>query len=334
MRLNRFTLPARRFATVAGLLCAVAVVVSACASGNGAAAPTVTKTVPAPSSSDAPSSSSAVKTTKPAVPTKPVHISSLESDGSQWGIGMPIILWFNVAPTSSVDFVKNTAVTVNGKPAGGAWFWQTSAHPGAKIEAHYRPRSFWPGHATIHVTFPPGGTSAGPGLSFDGQLTSLTMQTGPAIVGTVDGTTSKLTVVKDGTPVGVFPVALGAPETPTMNGTKVIMYKGRNERMVGSGYDEIVPWSMRLTNSGEYLHAAAWNIANVVAGRPSSNGCTNMLPADAQKLFGIMEIGDPVTYNNVPGDPSKVHTTPSWDGYGDWNLPWSTWSAGGLLRNH
>jgi hypothetical protein len=56
-----------------------------------------------------------------------------------------------------------------------------------------------------------------------------------------------------------------------------------------------------------------------------------MLPADAQKLFGIMQIGDPVIYNHVPDATS---TMPSWDGFGDWNLPWSVWSGGGLLLNH
>jgi len=29
-------------------------------------------------------------------------------------------------------------------------------------------------------------------------------------------------------------------------------------------------------------------------------------------------------YTNTGGS-----TMPSWDGYGDWNLPWTTWQAGG-----
>lgn len=327
----------RRSAALAVLLAAVALVASACTSsssgsGNPKGEPTVTVTSsPSGSTSTAPSGSGSTSP-KTDVNAKPVHISSLESDGSQWGIGMPIILWFNVAPTSSVDFVKNTHVTVNGQPATGAWFWQKSSHPGAAIEAHYREQGFWPGHATIQVTFPPAGTSAGSGLAFDGKLTSLTMRTGPALIGEVNGATSKLTVQEDGKQVAVFPVALGAPNTPTLEGTKLVMYKGRNERMIGSGYNEIVPWSMRLTNSGEYLHAAAWNIPNVKAGRPSSNGCTNMLPADAQRLFGMVEYGDPFIYTNIPGN--NVKKTPSWDGYGDWNLNWSTWKQGGLLLNH
>ncbi|MCL2781261.1 MAG: L,D-transpeptidase [Actinomycetia bacterium] len=254
-----------------------------------------------------------------------MHLSSLQSDDTQWGVAMPIIVWMDVLPKSTVDFVKNTTVTVNGEPATGAWFWEATTHAGAAVEGHYRQKNFWPAHATIEVTFPSAGTAAGPGLAFDGKLSSLTFQTGPATIGRVDGATSKLTVTSDGKVWNTFPVALGAPATPTMSGTKVIMAKIPMESMDGMQ----VPWSLRLTNSGEYLHAAPWNIGNINAGVPSSNGCTNMLPADAQTLFNFMQIGDPVIYTNVPG---KV--MPVWDGYGDWNLNWAAWAAGGQFRNH
>jgi lipoprotein-anchoring transpeptidase ErfK/SrfK len=312
------------------VLAAFAAVLAGCSSdtsGKGTTAPathgsSTSGSVPA----KAPSTAAAAK------PTKLVKINSLEGDGSTWGVGMPIILRFKPAPKSSAAFTKAAKVTVNGRPANGAWFWEKSGDPSFSVEAHYRPRTFWPGHATIKVDLPVGGLSAGPGLSYSDKLTSITMKTGPSTIGTVNGSTSKLTITTDGKTYGEFPVALGAPNTPTLNGTKVLMYKGRNERMIGSGYDEIVPWSMRLTNSGEYLHAASWNVANIQAGRPSSNGCTNMLPADAERLFGYLELGTPVTYTNVPGN--NVHTVPSWDGYGDWNLPWGTWAQGGLLLNH
>jgi lipoprotein-anchoring transpeptidase ErfK/SrfK len=309
---------------------------TACTASTPSSPTTVTKTAVASTpATKASAPKTAPKTTpkptKKAAPTKPVHVSSLETDGSTWGVGMPIVLYFDKMPGTSRYFTAATKVTVNGQPSDGAWFWEKSERPGAVVEAHYRPRApFWPAHAQIHVTLPPAGTSAGPGLHFDGQLSSVSMATGAADIGTV-GADSKLTVTVDGKPIGTFPLALGAASTPTMNGIKVIMAKGRNERMIGSGYDEIVPWSMRLTNSGEYLHAASWNIGNIMSGTPSSNGCSNMLPADAQKLFGIMQIGDPVIYNHVPDATS---TMPSWDGFGDWNLPWSVWSGGGLLLNH
>ena len=40
-----------------------------------------------------------------------------------------------------------------------------------------------------------------------------------------------------------------------------------------------------------------------------------------------LQIGDPVTYTNTGGST----VTPVWDGYGDWNVPWATWQAGGVL---
>ena len=43
--------------------------------------------------------------------------------------------------------------------------------------------------------------------------------------------------------------------------------------------------------------------------------------------FSFAQIGDVTVYTNTGGP-----TIPSWDGYGDWNVPWSTWLAGGVLR--
>jgi lipoprotein-anchoring transpeptidase ErfK/SrfK len=86
-------------------------------------------------------------------------------------------------------------------------------------------------------------------------------------------------------------------------------------RMVGPGYDEIVGWSVRVTQSGEYVHAASWNGRNI-GQRSTSNGCTNLNPADAQWFYAFSQVGDVLLYANSGGT-----TMPSWDGFGDWNLP-------------
>lgn len=90
---------------------------------------------------------------------------------------MPIIAWFNRAPTDASAFDK--AVTVNGTPAGGAWIWEKFGHAGAAVEAHNRPQHYWPAHAQIRVTAPLSGVSAGRGLAFDDSLT-LSISTGAA----------------------------------------------------------------------------------------------------------------------------------------------------------
>ena len=133
-------------------------------------------------------------------------------------------------------------MTVNGQPAGGAWYFEDSALiDGYPIEAHYRPQTYWPAHAAIQVTMNTQGVSAGAGLVFDDSLTE-SWTTGRADILAVDGTTQQLTVTSDGALYGTFPVSLGAPKTPTLLGTKVIMEFDRNERMIGPGYNEIVPY--------------------------------------------------------------------------------------------
>ncbi len=317
------------------LLAAFALLAVAC-SGNGVLSASSSRSARASASASdpeaplhtiaAPTFSATPSSTAPAPPTgAPVHVSSLESDGLTYGVGMPIIFFFDKKITDATAFVNSATVTVNGAPAQGAWFFEVSARAGEVVEAHYRPQFYWPGHASIHVSAPVAGLSAGTGLVFGNSLT-LDIATGNANVLTVDGATHTLTVMTDGVLYGTFPVSLGAAKSPTLLGTKVISEKDRDERMVGSGYDEIVPWSMRLTASGEYLHAAAWNVANI-GKRNTSNGCTNLLPADAQRLWNYLQIGDPVSYTNTGG----TAVTPSYDGYGDWNVTWTTWLAGGVL---
>ena len=58
----------------------------------------------------------------------------------------------------------------------------------------------------------------------------------------------------------------------------------------------------------------------------SSNGCTNLRPQDARKLYGFLGIGDVVTFPNADGPPMTLGA-----GYGDWNVPWATWLTGGLV---
>ena len=83
-------------------------------------------------------------------------------------------------------------------------------------------------------------------------------------------------------------------------------------------------FDQRLTYDGEYLHAAPWNVYNITHGINSSNGCTNLLPADAQKLYGFLDVGDVVKYPNANGPPMQLG-----HGYGDWNVPWPQWRPAG-----
>jgi lipoprotein-anchoring transpeptidase ErfK/SrfK len=243
---------------------------------------------------------------------------------------MPIIAYLSRPITDARGFAAATKVTVDGRPVHGAWYFeQKYGDPGYPIEADYRLASYWPGHARIHLGLPVKGVSAGKGLAFDDNLT-LDFATGVARVVTVDAATHKLTVTADGKQWGTFPVSLGAAATRTRRGVKVIMEKYPTTCMHNiqhTYYECGIKLDQRLTYDGEYLHAAPWNVYNITHGIDSSNGCTNLLPADAKKLYDFLDVGDPVRYPNANGQLMQIG-----DGYGDWNIAWPQWKLGGLYR--
>ena len=335
---------------------ALAVGLTACSSGqtSGAAdsaqatgpatSPSATAAAPSTPVTGTPSTSSPQPTrTKTARPASPVHVSLFQGDGQTYGVGFALIAQFDKAPTNSHAFTDAVTVTVNGKPAGGAWFWQRSEIPGYAVEALYRPRTFWPAHAKIAARFPIKGLSAGRGLAYDDNLT-LSIRTGARHVSTVDNRTHRMVVTSDGKVVRRMPVSLGSGDHPTYRGTKVVMARGEDvpgtdrpraqgavlmvSRDPADPYSLLVPWSVRITNSGEYVHSASWNTGNI-GSRNTSHGCTNLDVRAAEWFWKFSRVGDIVRYPNASGP-----TQPSWDGWGWWNLPWSTWSQGGLLRTH
>lgn len=333
----------------ASVVAAFAAILSGCSTGSGgdnAGSDPATVTVTASGSGNSASGSGSQSPTAPASssysgPVTKVHVTSVLADGATVGIGMPIVLKFSPQPTDSTAFTKAAKVTVNGQPAVGAWFWEQPTADDKKthtIEAHYRMKTYWPANADIQVALPIGGVSAGTGLVYDDKLTSITFQTGDAHISMVDGVSHKMVVRSNNKTVKTVPVSLGKAKTRTYGGVKIVMQKGEDAadgkpkpngtvHMVGPGYNEAVQWSVRITASGEYVHAAPWN--SHIGQLSTSNGCTNLSTADAKWFYGFSLIGDVLQYVNTGG--TKM---PSWDGYGDWNVNWLQWQQGGLLLNH
>ena len=69
--------------------------------------------------------------------------------------------------------------------------------------------------------------------------------------------------------------------------------------MTGPGYSISVPWSVRITWSGEYLHDAFWSVGDQGFSNVS-HGCVNMSPANAETFYKM----------TVPGDPVKITRQP------------------------
>jgi lipoprotein-anchoring transpeptidase ErfK/SrfK len=85
-------------------------------------------------------------------------------------------------------------------------------------------------------------------------------------------------------------------------------------------YDEIEHWTMRLTFSGEFLHARPGSEAYF--GRQNvSHGCTGMSMANAKWLFEHSKVGDVVVYT---GSTRELE----WgNGYTAWEMPYAEWAA-------
>ena len=132
-----------------------------------------------------------------------------------------------------------------------------------------------------------------------------------------------------------IPITTGEqPEFTTRSGTKVIIEKfekkDMNSETVGiTGADAYnikgVQWAMRVTYSGEFVHAAPWSVAS--QGHENvSHGCTGMSTANADWLYHMTNVGDIVQYT---GTDKPMTLT---NGYGDWNESFSTYRQGSALH--
>lgn len=249
-------------------------------------------------------------------------------NGQTVGVGMPIIVHFDVPVRNRRNFEKH--MTVTSQPAQpGAWHWISST------EVHWRPQTYWKGHSRVAVTLDLGGLPAGGGIY--GQVSrTIHFTTGDVHIYRVNTRTDKMRVWSNGKLIRTIPITTGKQGFETRSGVKVIEQKYASIAMNSSsiGIDPGNPeyynlpavlWAMRLTNSGEFIHAAPWStsqqgFANV------SHGCTGMSTANAQWLFNLSRVGDVVEY--TPLTARRMTLT---NGFGDWNLSWKEWIAGSAL---
>jgi lipoprotein-anchoring transpeptidase ErfK/SrfK len=157
---------------------------------------------------------------------------------------------------------------------------------------------------------------------------TVSFSTGPSMISYVDMTTDQMKVVRDGTLVRVIPITTGKPGFETRSGVKVIMNKERTRIMdAATGgtsttdpeyYRLEVEYAMRLTYSGEFLHAAPWSVSH--QGHSNvSHGCTGMSTANAAWLYANSTIGDVVVYS------AGHHLMELSNGIGVWNVSWARW---------
>ncbi|MFI6279163.1 Ig-like domain-containing protein [Streptomyces sp. NPDC050988] len=248
-------------------------------------------------------------------------------DKGTYGVGQPVTAELSLpVKDKAARAVVERSLKVDSRPAvEGAWHWVDDK------KLHYRPKEYWPAQATISARSNLAGIKVAERL-WGGKAKPLTLTTGDRVEAVTDASAHSMTVYRNGEAIKSIPVTTGKPGYDTRNGVKVVLGKEGTVRMtsasIGSSdfYDLIVHNSVRLTNSGEYVHAAPWSTgsqgyANV------SHGCTGMSTANAQWFYENIRAGDIVQVVNSSGDMMA----PFGNGFGDWNLTWKKWRTGSAL---
>jgi lipoprotein-anchoring transpeptidase ErfK/SrfK len=259
-------------------------------------------------------------------PRAELRAAIMPLDGETVGVGLPIGIWFS-QPVADRAAVERRLQVSSSRPVTGAWHWF------ADNEVHYRPKAYWPSGSKVTLRARLAGTDAGRGVW---GVTDRTIRfaIGERRISVVDVRSHRMRVTSGGRTLRVLPVSTGRAQYPTTNGVHFVLEKNPVKVMDSStvgiprngpgGYYQRVAWSVRISNSGEFVHAAPWSTgaqgsANV------SHGCVNLSTANAAWFFRQTRRGDVVEVRGSPKRPGNSL------GVADWNMSWSKWLAGSAL---
>ena len=261
------------------------------------------------------------ETLKTLDPSTLVDISSVSvSDGQTYGVGMPIRVTFS-APVQKKKAVTEQLQVRTSTPVEGAWSWE-----GDQLVT-FRPKDYWPSDTKVQFAAPLKGIKTGPG-AYGANNAEVSYKTGDKMVSTYNAYKHQLTVARDGKVIRTFPATSGKPGFETRSGIKVISEKvdfivmdaasGGTPEGDPEYYRMDVSWAMRITNSGEFVHAAPWSVgsqgyANV------SHGCVGLSTDNAYWLYQNSRVGDIVVVKNTGREQDLGN------GITEWNESWNQW---------
>jgi lipoprotein-anchoring transpeptidase ErfK/SrfK len=234
-----------------------------------------------------------------------------------YGVGMPIMITFS-RPISDRRAVERALELRTSKRVTGAWYWDGDQR------VDFRPRGYWRPHTVVHFVGHLDGVEGAPGVYGMHTLTQ-TFTIGRSLIAVASTQTHHVLIYLDRKLYGDWPISSGKPGDDTPNGTYLTIEKGNPVEMKGPGYDIMVPYSVRFTWSGDYMHDAFWSVGeqgftNV------SHGCVNLSPANAATYYNLAVPGDPVT---ITGSPRGG----SWgNGWTQWFLTWHQLLGGSALH--
>ena len=238
-------------------------------------------------------------------------------DGKTYGVAMPIAVTFD-GPVDDKAAAERAMTVKTSVPVEGAWAWLDDQR------AHWRPKAYWPAGAKVTVNLKLYGVPYGDGVFGADDMTSH-FTIGRNQVVKANTQTHRVQVFRGGKLVNDFPASMGLESDPgrvTNSGTHVVMSKHEKYKMTNPKYKYFnveVPWAVRISNNGEFVHGYAPSIPSQ-GNQNVSHGCVNLSPDNAKVYFDAALVGDPV---EITGSNKQLDAA---DGdYYDWAVSWDEW---------
>jgi lipoprotein-anchoring transpeptidase ErfK/SrfK len=243
-------------------------------------------------------------------------------NGAVVGVGTPITVTFDQSIRDRAAIEKALVVRTP-TSIEGAWSWTSAS------TVVFRPAEYWPSNTPVQVDLNLMGVRAKRGVFGEGNISS-SFTTSVSMVTKVNALKHTATVYRDGQKVRTIPITTGKPGFETRSGILIITTKeptrvmdastGGTDKKDPEYYRIQVQHAMRITSSGEFLHAAPWSVGS--QGRANvSHGCVGMSTANAQWLFDQSNLGDVVEITGT-GVPQNLG-----NGITVWTESWSQWLA-------
>ena len=247
-------------------------------------------------------------------------------DGMTVGVGMPIRVYFD-DPVADKAAVESHLFVTSSNPTDGVWSWINDS------EVHFRPSQYWPANTEVTLDATLYGVDFGEGIWGEKNRT-VAFSIGAKHVSVADASTHMMEVYDGDQLVQTYPISAGSPDNPSYNGAHVVTELNRDRIMDSStygvpvdspdGYRTPVEYAVRISDSGEFVHAAPWSVAQQ-GNTNVSHGCINMSTERGAWFFNFSQVGDVVEiHNSSAGDlRSDIY---------DWVIPWDQWQAGSALK--
>jgi lipoprotein-anchoring transpeptidase ErfK/SrfK len=252
--------------------------------------------------------------------------------GGTYGMGQPVIMRFSKKVTNKT--AVQAAVKITTSPSvEGKFYWLD------KQTLHWRPEKYWAKGTKITVDVNVLGVNLGGGV-YGAANSSTHFSIGRQLLAVANNTSHYTQVYVDGKMVRNMACSMGKGGiTTATDGSKVNYWTHTGPHVVlqrstmvtmssatygitdvhdPNYYTESVPLATRISYSGEFLHAATWNMPDH-GKRNTSHGCVNLSMADAQWVYDNFLIGDVVEVKNTPTP------LPPGDGLTDWMTSWSSY---------